>query len=512
MIPILLLLLLLIYHSYINNFTRIERDGNTFGSQSMWPCFGKGGPLLVDQIWSQGPLLATKSGPLGLLLGGIVFLRDRTKRTKRYKEKIVHGIHKLPLNDQPSVQPRHCDKDSNSEVLVDTGPVLSLSVSRKDADLPEEIYEGMWIKASQLIAKGNSITDAPGLSCSKMVYSSTNPKKPHLVTYYKNGKVTCDCLNYTTKYICAHTLAVAEVSHLLPSFIEWYKGTGGANLWELAKSSGVPKHPGKKPTTRKRSRKVLPPVKTTSKPVTHVRTGNSTSPPSKRQETSSTKDAELEPRPHHDASQQGDNCASYLDSTSPSHSSPSSIAPMATPQYMYPDSYRYPSWPMGPGYIPPPWYYGMPYSSSFDTYGSPSSYQYAGTSQPYCSSGSSSNSLQTVYRPSSSPHPFTLKMLNSRITKCQGCKQQFRSAPSSTIYPPDNLIVSRLECRPFIAPDGAVKVTTTPKNSHYHLNMECLTKADASFKPQCLVLPDDLKGKLLNEHKSYLSDKFGITA
>ena len=94
------------------------------------------------------------------------------------------------------------------------------------------MYQQMWIKASQLIAKGNSIADAPGLSCSKMVYSYSNPKKPHLVTYYKNGKVTCDCLNYTTKYICAHTLAVAEVSQILPSFIEWHKGTRDANLWK----------------------------------------------------------------------------------------------------------------------------------------------------------------------------------------------------------------------------------------------------------------------------------------
>lgn len=61
-------------------------------------------------------------------------------------------------------------------------------------------------------------------------------------------------------------------------------------MWELAKS-GVPKSVGKKPTTRKRSRKVLPQVKTISKPIRVAQScGDSTSPPNKRKETSSAED------------------------------------------------------------------------------------------------------------------------------------------------------------------------------------------------------------------------------
>lgn len=90
------------------------------------------------------------------------------KRGKGYKETVVNRIHKLPLT---SVQ-ANTDKDSE----VNTDPVVPpLSMSCKDADMPEEMYEGMWIKASKLIAEGNSITDGPGSLSRKMVYSFTNP-------------------------------------------------------------------------------------------------------------------------------------------------------------------------------------------------------------------------------------------------------------------------------------------------------------------------------------------------
>ena len=91
----------------------------------------------------------------------------------------------------------------------------------------------------------------------------------------------------------------------------------------------------------------------------------------------------------------------------------------------------------------------------------------------------------------------------------QGCKMLFRSG--SSLQPPQDLIVSRLECRPFVAPDGSVKVSSTAKNSHYHLRFECLTKADSSFSPQCLVIPDNVKEKLSDLHKQHLLNTFNIT-
>ena len=48
-----------------------------------------------------------------------------------------------------------------------------------------------------------------------------------------------------------------------------------------------------------------------------------------------------------------------------------------------------------------------------------------------------------------SPYPFTLKFINNCIQKCQGCKLDFRQS-SSILQPPHDLIVARLERRPFV--------------------------------------------------------------
>ena len=99
----------------------------------------------------------------------------------------------------------------------------------------------------------------------KMVTSYSNPTKPHLVSFFSNGKLSCDCFNCKSKHICSHILATAEKLGLLPKFIAWYKKeVKELNLWDLVQSSGVPKRPGDKPQTRKQTRKVKPKVMTTS--------------------------------------------------------------------------------------------------------------------------------------------------------------------------------------------------------------------------------------------------------
>ena len=123
--------------------------------------------------------------------------------------------------------------------------------------------------AAKLAADPSTITDAPGLglSTSKMVVSYTNPRKPHVVTFFKNGKVTCDCVNNGTKNICAHALAVAEHKGSLKELVEWYNKTNqDVSLWNLVWSSGIPKHPGDKNNSRKRkrSRKVIPSPRSSS--------------------------------------------------------------------------------------------------------------------------------------------------------------------------------------------------------------------------------------------------------
>ena len=108
--------------------------------------------------------------------------------------------------------------------------------------------------------------------------------------------------------------------------------------------------------------------------------------------------------------------------------------------------------------------------------------------------------LTTVYDPSPSDHPFTFKFITSRISKRQGCKSSIRNSSSTVLQPPDDLIVSRLECRPFVAPDGQVKIPTTPKNSHYHAAPTCLLKADPFINLSSVVMPDHVANKLITIH------------
>ena len=360
--------------------------------------------------------------------------------------------------------------------------------------MPGEVYKGIWEKASQLVGEDNAITDAPKLANSKMVCSYNNPRKPHLVTFFKNGKLTCDCINYGTKHICAHTLATAEKLGLLCKFIEWYKKTNQSpNLWNLAKASGVPKSPGSKPC-RKRSRKTLPKIKSSSSMSTK---SPSASPPSKCTEPKSMQQLQT-----CDVDTQDTIASSDVDTIS------NSASPTVPVPFQYPYPYApychpyYPPVPMPP-YMQQPTQYG--YSHGFA-----SPYASSGSGSGTSSNYSTNSSLQTIYEPSTT-HPFTLKFITPRITKCQGCKSSFRSPPSNSLQPPHDLIIARLECRPFVGSDGSVKVSSTAKNSHYHLKVDCLVRADPTFSPQRLVLTHEVKKNLAEIHKAYLLNYIGFT-
>ena len=216
--------------------------------------------------------------------------RSWVKETKTYRQRYISQIHKIQL--LPSKPPTtftsttcvsenslsvtsNSDKDKelqSEDNVVSSGiqkeNLLPLSVSWKEAGLSEEVFGNMWEKAARLVVDEKSITAAPGLPNAKMVASYSCPKKPHVVTVLASGKIMCDCLNYKSRSICAHALAVAEKSGELVQLLQWYKRTNqGANLWSLARSFDAPKRPGAKPgtNTRKRSRVSQPPAKTCSK-------------------------------------------------------------------------------------------------------------------------------------------------------------------------------------------------------------------------------------------------------
>ena len=108
-----------------------------------------------------------------------------------------------------------------------------------------------------------------------------------------------------------------------------------------------------------------------------------------------------------------------------------------------------------------------------------------------------------------SPYPFTLKFINNRIQKCQGCKLDFRQS-SSILQPPHDLIVARLERRPFVNTVGDLSTPWKPSHAHYHLDMACIHAADNTFVPSSLAIPPSVEMQLLPSHKDKLQAKFGL--
>lgn len=96
-----------------------------------------------------------------------------------------------------------------SQENQDIENIPPLSMSFAETGLSDIVYKCMWNKAAVLYHK-KLISDVPGYADGKMVASKSSPGKPHLVSCLKSGKFTCDCINYKSKSLCSHVIAVAE--------------------------------------------------------------------------------------------------------------------------------------------------------------------------------------------------------------------------------------------------------------------------------------------------------------
>ena len=55
-----------------------------------------------------------------------------------------------------------------------------------------------------------------------------------------------------------------------------------------------------------------------------------------------------------------------------------------------------------------------------------------------------------------------------------------------------------------------MKTPSTPNNSHYHLNLQCIRAAVPNFLPSELVVPEDVLPHLTDEHKGFVFGILGI--
>ena len=420
---------------------------------------------------------------------------------------------KLPLEPNGTGQ-----TDSNHTLSKDYSPLL-------DKGIHETTLRNIWKKAAELANTDGMIVPIPGeKACLDRMVASRSGQTPHTVRAIKKGVLKCDgqCQMYTTHKLCAHVIAVAEVHGKLEELIQYLvTGNMDPNISSMV-MIGMPhtsgKKPGQKPGAKRRRSKKQDAPKVTSKVSRFAGTNATSSLPS---------------------------CTASLTATHSSATFSPAVEgalPYNPPSPAYPSYSPYPSYPPYPPlpFNPANPYYGAHHSTHDYSYphlpfpSQPTPYSHASTTTggvgPYSLSyaqsalsggptpnygtpgyyGSNStpmsHSTPSVY----SQHPFTGKFITGRISKCQGCGNKFR-AVNPEIRPPFDLIVSRLECRPYFCKQKQ-EVTTpkTPSNSHYHADFSCIRSADPTFQSTQLVIPPEVQSKLLPVHKEHLRWQFGL--
>ena len=162
-----------------------------------------------------------------------------------------------------SFVPEPADKSISLSVQVDS--------FADNVSIPTPVLQGIWDKATELINAPQKIAPAPGCSMNSRMVESKSGSRPHLVTGGKGNKFSCDgdCANYKAFGICSHVVAVANVTDLLPAFLNTFqKQKKVPNLTNLA-MVGMPKgrgYKGGKPP-RKRT-KTNPEIRVPFNPMT----------------------------------------------------------------------------------------------------------------------------------------------------------------------------------------------------------------------------------------------------
>ena len=77
--------------------------------------------------------------------------------------------------------------------------------------------------------------------------------------------------------------------------------------------------------------------------------------------------------------------------------------------------------------------------------------------------------------------PFYLKKLTGNIQVCQGCRGSLRMADGSIPGPPYDIVVARMEQRPYPDHNGTLRTPTKFSASHYHVFLTCIQAGEPNF-------------------------------
>ena len=109
-------------------------------------------------------------------------------------------------------------------------------------------------------------------------------------------------------------------------------------------------------------------------------------------------------------------------------------------------------------------------------------------------------------------NPFYLKKLTGNIRICQGCRGSLQAADGSIPSPPYDIVVARLEKRPFRDQSGVLKTPSRASAAHYHARLACVRAGDPNFltSTSALVIPAVVAMVLTAVHQELLLLEFGL--
>lgn len=114
-------------------------------------------------------------------------------------------------------------------------------------------------------------------------------------------------------------------------------------------------------------------------------------------------------------------------------------------------------------------------------------------------------------------NPFSLVFLSDhpRVTTCTGCSRRFaRRADGSPFPPPDDIVITHKECRPWKEKSGILRLGKE-QAVYFHVNVACVRKGNsidsAGFNGTQVQIHPIVKQRLTDEHKTFLQTQLNIS-
>lgn len=160
------------------------------------------------------------------------------------KQRVVQRLHKLSLEEEASSSTTNISK-----IVAGSDNSIMHEFLQAGIDwIPRQLLSTVINKALSLSNKAGAVI--PQSTDTIVVESTSNPRKPHVVNLFPNGKAECaDCPGFASSSICAHSLVAFMKQGRIKEFISWLartkRNTGGINF-SNAITFGMPKGRGKK--------------------------------------------------------------------------------------------------------------------------------------------------------------------------------------------------------------------------------------------------------------------------